>query len=80
MMVGGGRNVQRVAWELPEAAPLGPCGCAGEVPPEQVTPLDLVPGALGALAVGGLCLLAYFLFADFSLLTVLATKSPLMGG
>lgn len=49
-------------------------------PTEQVTPLDLVPGALGALAVGGLCLLAYFLFADFSLLTVLATKSPLMGG
>lgn len=80
MMVGGGRHVQRVGWELPEAAPLGPCGHAGEVPPEQVTPLDLVPEALGALAVGGLCLWACFLFTDFSLLTVLATESPLMSG
>lgn len=41
---------------------------------------NLPPGALGALAVGGLCLLACFLFTDFPLLTVLATESLLMGG
>lgn len=72
--------MQRVAWEHPKAAPLGPCGHTGEVLPLQVPPLDLAPGALGILAVGGLCLLACFLFTDFSLLTVLATESLLMGG
>lgn len=71
--------MQRVAWELSEAAPLGPCGHAGEVPPQQVTPLDLVPGVQGALAVGGLCLLACFLFPDF-LFSLLATESLLIGG
>lgn len=49
-----------------ESSPLGLCGLAGEVPPAQVPPLDLAPdGSLGALGVGGLCLLAYFLFTDF---------------
>lgn len=62
-----------------KAAPLGAHGHTGQSQPCRSTP-NLPPGALGALAVGGLCLLACFLFTDFSLLTVLATESLLMGG
>lgn len=63
-----------------KVALLGPCSHRGVVPPLQVHPPNLPPGVQGALAVGGLCLLACFLFTDFSLLTVLASESLLMGG